>query len=108
MESITKAIQSSGASEALTYLKGIGNKVKQMALNLSEIEVKVEDATNNDPWGPHGTVMAGADGGPRLASVRSCWLCAALGFANAASACENFCARPRLRRCDAGRRRRAV
>ena len=59
MESITKAIQSAGASEALTYLKGIGNKVKQMALNLSEIEVKVEDATNNEPWGPHGTVMAG-------------------------------------------------
>lgn len=59
MESITKAIQSSGASEALTYLKGIGNKVKQMALNLSEIEVKVEDATSNEPWGPHGTVMAG-------------------------------------------------
>ncbi|KAK9835022.1 hypothetical protein WJX81_005031 [Elliptochloris bilobata] len=58
MESITKAIQSSGASEALTYLKGITNKVKQYALQLSEVEVKVEDATNNDPWGPHGTVMA--------------------------------------------------
>ena len=42
------------------YLKGITNKVKQYALNLSEIELKVEEATNNEPWGPHGTVMGGA------------------------------------------------
>ncbi|KAK9821680.1 hypothetical protein WJX74_007569 [Apatococcus lobatus] len=39
------------------YLKGITNKVKQYALNLSEIELKVEEATNNEPWGPHGTAM---------------------------------------------------
>jgi hypothetical protein len=107
MESITKAIQSSGASEALTYLKGIGNKVKQMALNLSEIEVKVEDATNNDPWGPHGTVMAGAGGGTPITSVRSCWL-SRCAWVCAVSACENFCARPCLRRCGVGRRRRAA
>lgn len=42
------------------YLKGITNKVKQYALNLSEIELKVEEATNNEPWGPHGTAMGGA------------------------------------------------
>ena len=35
-----------------------------MALNLTDLEVKVEEATNNEPWGPHGTVMAGA------------WICA--------------------------------
>ena len=46
-------------TEALSYLKGIGNKVKQVALQLTEIEVKVEDATNNEPWGPHGKDMAG-------------------------------------------------
>ena len=45
--------------EALSYLKGLGNKVKQIALQLTEIEVKVEDATNNEPWGPHGKDMAG-------------------------------------------------
>jgi epsin len=49
----------SKGSEALTYLKGLGNKVKQIALQLTEIEIKVEDATNNDPWGPHGKDMAG-------------------------------------------------
>ena len=46
-------------SEAFTYLKGLGNKVKQMALQLTEVEIKVEDATNNQPWGPHGKDMAG-------------------------------------------------
>ncbi len=48
--------------EALSYLKGLGNKVKQIALQLTEIEVKVEDATNNEPWGPHGKDMAGEPG----------------------------------------------
>ncbi len=52
MQSLSKADYSG-------YLKGITNKVKQYALNLSEIELKVEEATNNEPWGPHGTVMAG-------------------------------------------------
>ena len=46
-------------TEAYNYLKGIGNKVKQIALQLTEVEVKVEDATNNEPWGPHGKDMAG-------------------------------------------------
>ena len=46
-------------AEAFSYLKGIGNKVKQIALQLTEVEIKVEDATNNDPWGPHGKDMAG-------------------------------------------------
>lgn len=46
-------------TDALQYLKGVGNKVKQIALQLTEVEIKVEDATNNDPWGPHGKDMAG-------------------------------------------------
>ncbi|CAL8467709.1 g7247 [Coccomyxa elongata] len=29
-----------------------------MALQLTEVEIKVEDATNNQPWGPHGKDMA--------------------------------------------------
>jgi len=32
-----------------------------MALNLTDLEVKVEEATDNEPWGPHGSVMAGME-----------------------------------------------
>ena len=49
----------STADTALGYMKAWGNKAKQYALNLTDIEIKVEQATNNDPWGPHGTVMGG-------------------------------------------------
>ena len=34
------------------------NKVKQYAMNLSPLEVQVEEATNLDTWGPHGSVMS--------------------------------------------------
>ena len=49
----------STADTALGYMKAWGNRAKQYALNLTDIEIKVEQATNNDPWGPHGTAMAG-------------------------------------------------
>lgn len=39
--------------------RGITTKIKKVALNMSDIEIKVEEATNNEPWGPHGTAMAG-------------------------------------------------
>ena len=45
--------------QAYAYLKGWGNKVKQYAYNLTPMELKVEEATNNDAWGPTGTLMAG-------------------------------------------------
>jgi len=45
-------------TEAGGYLMSLTTKVKQMALNLTDLEVKVEEATNNEPWGPHGSVMA--------------------------------------------------
>ena len=52
-------------TEAGGYLMSLTTKVKQMALNLTDLEVKVEEATNNEPWGPHGSVMAGTlCGGP--------------------------------------------
>lgn len=38
--------------------RNISNKVKQYAMNLSPLEVQVEEATNLDTWGPHGSVMA--------------------------------------------------
>lgn len=37
------------------------NKVKQYAMNLSPLEIQVEEATNMDTWGPHGTVMSGEE-----------------------------------------------
>lgn len=38
--------------------KSVGSKVRQLAFNLSETEILVEEATNGDPWGPHGTAMS--------------------------------------------------
>ncbi|GMH33384.1 hypothetical protein BSKO_01218 [Bryopsis sp. KO-2023] len=38
--------------------KSVGNKVRQFAFNLTETELKVEEATNSDKWGPHGSLMA--------------------------------------------------
>ena len=35
------------------------NKVKQYALNLTPLEIKVEEATNGDTWGPHSSVSNG-------------------------------------------------
>lgn len=39
--------------------KGI-DRARQIAEGLNELEMKVEEATNNDKWGPHGTLMSGA------------------------------------------------
>lgn len=38
--------------------KTVEKKVRKLALNLSETEVAVEEATSNEPWGPHGSAMA--------------------------------------------------
>ena len=40
-------------------VKTATNKVKQYTLNLSPLEIQVEDATNRETWGPHGSVMTG-------------------------------------------------
>jgi len=45
-------------------LKELGRKAvdraRQVAEGLTPLEVKVEEATNDDKWGPHGQLMAGA------------------------------------------------
>lgn len=46
-------------TNVLNMVKSVSNKVKQYALNLTDIELKVEEATNNEPWGPHGSAMQG-------------------------------------------------
>lgn len=38
--------------------KGL-DKARQYAEGLNELEIKVEEATNSDKWGPHGTLMQG-------------------------------------------------
>lgn len=58
METVRQYAKQLQQTEAGGYLKTLSTKVKQMALNLSDLEVKVEEATNNEPWGPHGSAMA--------------------------------------------------
>jgi len=38
-------------------LKDATKIVKNTVLNVSELEQKVREATSNDPWGPHGTLL---------------------------------------------------
>lgn len=42
----------------MEFIKWGQKQVRQFALNLTETEVRVEEATNNDPWGPHGSEMS--------------------------------------------------
>lgn len=48
---------------AKTQLKTYMDKAKAYVNNASELEMKVLEATNHEPWGPHGQLMAGALGG---------------------------------------------
>lgn len=45
--------------DVLAMYNKVSNRVKQYALNMTPLEIKVDEATNNEPWGPHGTAMAG-------------------------------------------------
>ena len=40
-------------------VKTATNKMKQYTMNLSPLEIAVEEATNMDSWGPHGSAMNG-------------------------------------------------
>ncbi|RKP05931.1 ENTH-domain-containing protein [Thamnocephalis sphaerospora] len=42
---------------SLWEVKDVFNKVKNAVLNLTEMEAKVREATNNDPWGASSTLM---------------------------------------------------
>lgn len=39
-------------------IRELQDKVTNVVMNYTEIEAKVREATNDDSWGPHGTVMA--------------------------------------------------
>lgn len=38
-------------------VQGLRRNVKNVVKNYSEAQVKVREATSNDPWGPSGTLM---------------------------------------------------
>jgi len=44
---------------ATTKIKQLADKAKALAMSMSELEMKVMDATNHEPWGPHGKDMQG-------------------------------------------------
>lgn len=45
---------------AKLQVKQLADKAKAYMNNMTDLEVKVMEATNHDPWGPHGTAMQGA------------------------------------------------
>lgn len=40
-------------------IQNLAAKVKQFAYNLSDLEIEVEAATNNDSWGPTSSQLQG-------------------------------------------------
>lgn len=46
-----------------------------MALNVTEIELQVLEATNEEPWGPHGQAMQGAVCGVERAACKQLQVC---------------------------------
>ncbi|XP_072042521.1 clathrin interactor 1-like isoform X10 [Amphiura filiformis] len=43
---------------AMWRIREMTDKVTNMVMNYTEVEAKVREATNDDTWGPHGTLMA--------------------------------------------------
>ncbi|KNZ54465.1 uncharacterized protein VP01_293g7 [Puccinia sorghi] len=52
-----EALGSSIAQISLYDLKSYYNQAKAVVLNYTEMEAKVRDATNDDPWGASSTTM---------------------------------------------------
>jgi hypothetical protein len=44
---------------ASTKVKVLADKAKAFMDNRTELELKVLEATNHEPWGPHGSAMRG-------------------------------------------------
>lgn len=62
--------------QAKKYGAQLATKAKAFANNLSDIEIKTLEATNEEHWGPHGSAMAGIDidgDCNRLLKDRRCW-----------------------------------
>lgn len=67
----TAAVLLTGAQNKI---KNLADKAKAYVNNVSELELKVLEATNHDPWGPHGSVMQGgcADEGTHTHQQSDC------------------------------------
>lgn len=52
-----------------SYFKAGVAKAKQYAYNLTPTELKVEDATSNEAWGPTGTQMTGQPSLARMSAL---------------------------------------
>ena len=57
----------------------VPQQVKKYTLNLTDLELKVEDATSAETWGPHGSTMNGG------------WAVVACGMSCAAAAAASSC-----------------
>ena len=60
-------------AQARVLFNKVAFKTKQLALRSSRAELLAESATNNDAWGPHGSVMTGKAAAARVGE------CAAIG-----------------------------
>ena len=84
--SIVKQATSGALSTVDRYVPGAQAKIKNLAdkakayyNNMTDLELKVMEATNHEPWGPHGSAMQGV--------LCCCWLCLLLG-ASLTHACD--------------------
>lgn len=58
--------------DLFNYYQAASSKVKQYVRNITPLEQKVMDATSNEKWGPHGTVMAGVLPSQEVTSWKFC------------------------------------
>ncbi|KAI9600839.1 hypothetical protein H4Q26_000633 [Puccinia striiformis f. sp. tritici PST-130] len=66
-----EALGSSIAQISLYDIKSYYNQAKAVVLNYTEMEAKVRDATNDDPWGASSTTMQEIAQGVVLPSILS-------------------------------------
>ncbi|UPR03675.1 epsin [Chloropicon primus] len=58
MKGFAKALEKVKEGDYGGAIRSVQQRVKQVALDMTDLEVLVEEATNSEPWGPHGKVMA--------------------------------------------------
>ena len=58
MNELTKAFGKLKQGDYGGALKQVQQQVKKVALDMTDLEVVVEEATNLEPWGPHGKLLA--------------------------------------------------
>lgn len=73
--SLVKSTVGAGLQTVDKYVPGASSKIKNMAdkakayyNNMTDLELKVMEATNHEPWGPHGQAMSGGLRGELVAA----------------------------------------